>query len=106
MGLVLRSMARDVFIRFLLMVLVLSLLLTVSPHYGSTLWSSASMAQRGWASGSEDPKVALFAETHGDKGAVKQNHPQWRSVVGKAPTKALACLLFGDVDDGLMKRLI
>ena len=25
---------------------------------------------------------------------------------GFRPTKALACLLFGDVDDGLMKRLI
>ena len=82
-GSVLGHMAPDVMLSFLVSGLVLTLLLTVSPHYGSTSWSRASVARRGWASGSEDPKVALFGETHGDRYARAQDHPQWSSVVGK-----------------------
>ena len=89
LGLVLGSMARDVFIRFLLMALMPALLLSVSPHYSSTSRSRASVARRGWASGSEDPKVALFGETHGDRYARTQDHPQWSSVVGKASASEL-----------------
>ena len=89
MGLVLRSMARDVYLRFFVMAFVSTLLVSLSPHYGSTLWSRAGVARRGEVFGPEDPKVAVFAETQSEKDASVQDHPQWSSLVGKALMKAL-----------------
>ena len=88
-GSVLRSMARDVYLGLFVMTFVLILQLSLSPHYGST--SGIAPVRRDGVGffGSEDPKVAVFAETHNEKDTSTQNHLQLNSLVGKASTKAL-----------------
>ena len=83
-------MSSDVYLRFFVMALVLQLLFTLSPHYGSTIWSRASVVRRSRWFGSDHPMVTVFAETHNEKGAMTQNHPQRSILVGKTSTQALA----------------
>ena len=82
-------MARDVYLGLFVMTFVLILQLSLSPHYGST--SGIAPVRRDGVGffGSEDPKVAVFAETHNEKYTSTQNHPQLNSLVRKASTKAL-----------------